>query len=285
MAGSRCGMARCTRGSCRKTERTRHARRMYASPPGDPLLQAAFDQARGSDPEPACAWASSSRGGSRSAPSRTSSTCCGSRRTRATVAGRSFANGPCSRDSMDAVDVELRGGGPARRAAGRSDRVRLPRRRRRPGRRDRATCTPTLLRFLQRAAAARVPLVGVCTGAFILHRAGLMDGLPLLRQLVPPRRFPGAVRRADAGLGPDLRRRPRPADVLRRGELGASRGLHRREATSGSRRAAKEPAHHDHRRGAGGQRSRSRASRWTLRPRTTSSGRRSCRCVRTSRRR
>ena len=33
-----------------------------------------------------------------------------------------------------------------------------------------------MLRFLQDAAAARVPLVGVCTGAFILHRAGLMDG-------------------------------------------------------------------------------------------------------------
>ena len=32
------------------------------------------------------------------------------------------------------------------------------------------------LRFLQSAAAAHVPLVGVCTGAFILHRAGLMNG-------------------------------------------------------------------------------------------------------------
>lgn len=31
-------------------------------------------------------------------------------------------------------------------------------------------------RYLQRAAAMNVPLVGVCTGAFILHRAGLMDG-------------------------------------------------------------------------------------------------------------
>jgi len=31
-------------------------------------------------------------------------------------------------------------------------------------------------RFLERAASAGVPLVGVCTGAFILHRAGLMDG-------------------------------------------------------------------------------------------------------------
>jgi transcriptional regulator GlxA family with amidase domain len=30
--------------------------------------------------------------------------------------------------------------------------------------------------FLQRAASAGVPLVGLCTGAFILHRAGLMDG-------------------------------------------------------------------------------------------------------------
>ncbi|MEH3147508.1 MAG: GlxA family transcriptional regulator [Methylobacterium frigidaeris] len=33
-----------------------------------------------------------------------------------------------------------------------------------------------LVRFLQAAAADRIPLVGVCTGAFILHRAGLMDG-------------------------------------------------------------------------------------------------------------
>ncbi|MGO4451971.1 GlxA family transcriptional regulator [Phyllobacterium sp. TAF24] len=32
------------------------------------------------------------------------------------------------------------------------------------------------LRYLQRAAAAKVPLIGVCTGAFILHHAGLMDG-------------------------------------------------------------------------------------------------------------
>jgi transcriptional regulator GlxA family with amidase domain len=36
--------------------------------------------------------------------------------------------------------------------------------------------SPNLLRFLQTAAAAKVPLVGICTGAFILHRAGLMDG-------------------------------------------------------------------------------------------------------------
>lgn len=32
------------------------------------------------------------------------------------------------------------------------------------------------LRYLQRAAVAKVPLIGVCTGSFILHRAGLMDG-------------------------------------------------------------------------------------------------------------
>ncbi|QOF75436.1 GlxA family transcriptional regulator (plasmid) [Aminobacter sp. SR38] len=36
--------------------------------------------------------------------------------------------------------------------------------------------SPEYARYLQRAAASRVPLVGVCTGAFILHRAGLMDG-------------------------------------------------------------------------------------------------------------
>lgn len=32
------------------------------------------------------------------------------------------------------------------------------------------------VRFLQASAERRIPLVGVCTGAFILHRAGLMDG-------------------------------------------------------------------------------------------------------------
>jgi len=36
---------------------------------------------------------------------------------------------------------------------------------------DRAT-----VEFLREAAAAGVPLVGICTGAFILHRAGLMQG-------------------------------------------------------------------------------------------------------------
>jgi len=35
---------------------------------------------------------------------------------------------------------------------------------------------PEYIVFLRRAAEAGVPLVGVCTGAFILHRAGLMQG-------------------------------------------------------------------------------------------------------------
>ncbi|EJN02318.1 GlxA family transcriptional regulator [Phyllobacterium sp. YR531] len=35
---------------------------------------------------------------------------------------------------------------------------------------------PEYVRYLQRAAALKVPLIGVCTGAFILHHAGLMDG-------------------------------------------------------------------------------------------------------------
>ena len=36
--------------------------------------------------------------------------------------------------------------------------------------------SPAYSRYLRQAALAGVPLVGVCTGAFILHRAGLMDG-------------------------------------------------------------------------------------------------------------
>jgi transcriptional regulator GlxA family with amidase domain len=36
--------------------------------------------------------------------------------------------------------------------------------------------SPEYTRYLRRAAALGVPLIGVCTGAFILHRAGLMDG-------------------------------------------------------------------------------------------------------------
>ncbi len=35
---------------------------------------------------------------------------------------------------------------------------------------------PDTVRFLARAAEAGVPLVGVCTGTFVLHRAGLMHG-------------------------------------------------------------------------------------------------------------
>ncbi|WP_139267221.1 GlxA family transcriptional regulator [Celeribacter indicus] len=35
---------------------------------------------------------------------------------------------------------------------------------------------PAYHQFLHRAAAAGIPLVGVCTGAFFLHQAGLLDG-------------------------------------------------------------------------------------------------------------
>ncbi|MCA3510585.1 MAG: GlxA family transcriptional regulator [Rhodobacter sp.] len=35
---------------------------------------------------------------------------------------------------------------------------------------------PRAVDYLQQAAALGVPLVGICTGAFILHRAGLMNG-------------------------------------------------------------------------------------------------------------
>lgn len=36
--------------------------------------------------------------------------------------------------------------------------------------------SPAYIQYLQRAASLGVPLAGVCTGAFILHRAGLMEG-------------------------------------------------------------------------------------------------------------
>jgi transcriptional regulator GlxA family with amidase domain len=39
-----------------------------------------------------------------------------------------------------------------------------------------ARVPPETTLFLQRAAERRVPLVGLCTGAFVLHRAGLMHG-------------------------------------------------------------------------------------------------------------
>ncbi|WP_217630667.1 GlxA family transcriptional regulator [Paracoccus tibetensis] len=41
---------------------------------------------------------------------------------------------------------------------------------------DEAILPPSYHRFLHDAAAAGVPLVGVCTGAFLLHQAGLLQG-------------------------------------------------------------------------------------------------------------
>jgi transcriptional regulator GlxA family with amidase domain len=39
-------------------------------------------------------------------------------------------------------------------------------------------CAQASLDFLQRAARQQVPLVGLCTGSFVLARLGLMDGIP-----------------------------------------------------------------------------------------------------------
>ncbi|MDS9469555.1 GlxA family transcriptional regulator [Paracoccus sp. MBLB3053] len=36
--------------------------------------------------------------------------------------------------------------------------------------------SPAFVRFLHQAASAGVPLIGVCTGAFLLHQAGLLNG-------------------------------------------------------------------------------------------------------------
>jgi len=38
------------------------------------------------------------------------------------------------------------------------------------------TLDPSYIAFLTRAADAKIPLVGLCTGGFILHKAGLMSG-------------------------------------------------------------------------------------------------------------
>ena len=113
------------------------------------------------------------------------------------------------------------------------------------------TCIPTPCASSSARPRPGVPLVGVCTGTFVAAPRRADAGLPRLRQLVPPRGLPRAVRRAGAGLRPDLRRRPRPADLLGRGLLGASRGLHRRAAPR-TGAGGEEPAHHDHRRGDGG---------------------------------
>lgn len=42
---------------------------------------------------------------------------------------------------------------------------------------DAARCAKASLDFLQRAAAQHIPLVGLCTGSFVLARLGLMDGI------------------------------------------------------------------------------------------------------------
>ena len=181
---------------------------------------------------------------------RTSSTCCGSPPTRATGRGRSSAPGGCCRRrwsrsrraAASSVQPEERLGDPARFdylvvVGGLVDEI--------------ENLHPDTVRFLERAAAAGVPLVGVCTGTFALHRAGLMQGY---RACVSWFHHEDFLERFD-GLKPvsrpDLRRRPRPADLLGRGLLGASRGLHRQAAPRHGA-GGEEPAHHDHRRGDGG---------------------------------
>ena len=42
---------------------------------------------------------------------------------------------------------------------------------------DAPRCAPATLQFVQHAAAQKIPLVGLCTGSFVLARLGLMDGI------------------------------------------------------------------------------------------------------------
>ena len=107
---------------------------------------------------------------------------------------------------------------------------------------------PDTVRFLERAAAAGVPLVGVCTGTFALHRAGLMQGYRACVSWFHHEDFLERFDGLEPVSRPDLRRRPRPAHLLGRGLVGASRGLHRQAAPRHGA-GGEEPAHHDHRRG------------------------------------
>ena len=83
---------------------------------------------------------------------------------------------------------------------------------------------------------------------------------------------------------PDLRRRPRPADLLGRGLLGASRGLHRR-APPRAGAGGEEPAHHDHRRGDGGGGAAAGHAAGARHRRRAGAGRRSSSCSSRSTRR
>ena len=94
---------------------------------------------------------------------------------------------------------------------------------------------PDTVRFLERAAAAGVPLVGVCTGTFALHRAGLMQGYRACVSWFHHEDFLERFDGLEAGLRPDLRRRPRPADLLGRGLARRISPPSSSSATSGGR--------------------------------------------------
>ena len=169
--------------------------------------------------------------------------------------GRPLAADPLRLEGAVADDgpdrVEQRRRRPARRAARRSGALRLSRRRRRAGRRDREPAPRHRALPRTRAAAAGVPLVGVCTGTFALHRAGLMQGyracVSWFHHADFLERFDGLEPVSDQIFVVDRDRLTCSGGV----SLGASRGLHRR-APPRAGAGGEEPAHHDHRRGDDG---------------------------------
>ena len=193
---------------------------------------------------------SSWRGASRSAPSPTSSTCCGSPPTRATARGRSSAPGGCCRRRWTrsrraaASSSSPTSGSAIRRAstissssAGSSTRSR--------------TCIPTpcASSSAPRRPACRwsgsAPAPSPCTGA------GLMQGYRACVSWFHHEdfleRFDGLEPVSDQIFVVDRDRLTCSGGV----SLGASRGLHRR-APPRAGAGGEEPAHHDHRRGDGG---------------------------------
>ena len=181
---------------------------------------------------------------------RTSSTCCGSPPTRATGRGRSSAPGGCcrrrwSRSPRAAASWSSPRSGSAIPArfdylvvvGGLVDEI--------------ENLHPDTVRFLERAAAAGVPLVGVCTGTFALHRAGLMRGY---RACVSWFHHEDFLERFD-GLEPVSDQ----IFVVDRDRLTCSGGVSSAHLAAfiverhlGAGAGGEEPAHHDHRRGDGG---------------------------------
>ena len=104
---------------------------------------------------------------------------------------------------------------------------------------------PDTVRFLERAAAAGIPLVGVCTGTVAVHRAGLGRGYQVCVNRFHHEDF---LERFD-GLQPVSDQ----IFVVDRGRLTSSGGVSSAHLAAVIVERHEEPTHHDHRRADGGE--------------------------------